>query len=90
MANSIRERRLRERSQVLREHRAEIDRLARQASADIENKYKEMYGENWREALSYENASNIEKRMYAEKLQASTMIEEHMLVLKSFGSSFGR
>lgn len=78
-----RERRLRERAQVLREHRATIDRLAKQAAMEVESKYKAQYGENWREALSYEQAANLERSILNEKNNLSAMIEEHILVLKS-------
>ena len=81
--NNERERRLRERSRVLKEQRAIIDRLARQASNQIEEKYKRMYGDNWKEALSSDQVAQIERMMMQEKLSSSTMAEQHMLHLKS-------
>lgn len=80
---SDRERRLRERSRVLREQRAAIDKLAQQASFQIEEKYKRMYGENWKQALSAEQVAEIERMMMEEKLASSSMAEQHMLLLKS-------
>lgn len=78
-----RERRLRERAQVLREHRATIDRLAKQAAMEVEAKYRAQYGENWRETLSYEQTASLERSILNEKNNLSAMIEEHILVLKS-------
>ena len=80
---SERERKLRERSRVLKEQRTAIERLARQASNQIEEKYKRMYGENWKQALSNEQVAVIERMMMEEKLTSSTMAEQHMLLLKS-------
>ena len=81
--NSERERRLRERSRVLREQRTAIDRLAQQASFQIEEKYKRIYGENWKQALSSDQVAEIERMMMAEKYASSNMAEQHMLLLKS-------
>mgnify|MGYP003307798053 CR=1 FL=1 len=78
-----RERKLRERAQILREHRATIDRLAKEAAMEVEAKYRAQYGDNWREALSYEQAYVLERNILNEKNNMSSMIEEHYLFLKS-------
>jgi hypothetical protein len=73
----------RERERVLREYRNSIDALAKKASAEVETKYANMYGQNWRTTLTTENASVIEESVRMEKIQAQARIEEVMFGLKN-------
>ena len=80
---SSRERRLREKTQILRECRGVINRLTNQAYNEIEKKYETMYGENWRQNLSVDRASVIEATILGEKNLANDRIEELIFGLKS-------
>lgn len=80
---AISEREYRERARILREHRAAIDALAKQASAEVEKKYANMYGPNWRQNLTSEQINYIETSVRTEKIQAQARIEEVMFGLKN-------
>lgn len=81
------ERTYRERERVLREHRNAIDALAKKASAEVEERYTKMYGENWRQDLSIEKTSVLEEALRMEKVQAQARIEEVIFGLRSTQSS---
>lgn len=81
------ERTYRERERVLREHRNAVEALAKQASAEVESRYKKIYGENWREDMSFEKASVIEESIRMEKVQAKERVEEIIFGLRSTQSS---
>ena len=81
--SNLRERRIRERQQIYRECSSSIDKLSLQAAQDIEKRYKEMYGENWRQALPYEASNRIEEIIKNEKMAAVSRIQEYFYSLKS-------
>lgn len=83
----LRERRIREREQIFRECGNRIESLSLQAAKDIEKKYKDMYGENWRQALPYESAVRLEENMRNEKMLAVARIQDYFYALKSNESS---
>ena len=57
------------------------------ASSEIEKKYAEIYGANWRENLSSEKVAQIEKIILEEKSTARKEIEERILSTKLHGRS---
>lgn len=85
--SSLRERRIREREQIYRECGSRIDQLSLEAARSIEEKYREMYGENWRNTLPLEKVSLVEESMRNEKLTAVANIQTYFYALKSNTSS---
>lgn len=85
--SSLRERRIREREQIYRECGSRIDQLSLQAAQDIEKRYKELYGENWRNALPLESVSIVEEKLRNEKMAAVANIQAYFYALKSNTSS---
>lgn len=85
--SSLRERRIREREQIYRECGSRIDQLSLQAAQEIESKYKELYGENWRNTLPLEKISLIEDNLKNEKMNAVASIQAYFYALKSSSSS---
>ena len=85
--SSLRERRIREREQIYRECGSRIDQLSLQAAQEIEAKYKELYGENWRNTLPSEKISLIEDSLKNEKMNAVANIQAYFYALKSSSSS---
>ena len=85
--SDLRERRIREREQIFRECGNRIENLSLQAAQDIEKKYKEMYGVNWRQALPYESAIKLEESIKNEKMLAVARIQDYFYALKSNTSS---
>ena len=85
--SSLRERRIREREQIYRECGSRIDQLSLEAARSIEDKYKEMYGENWRNALPLERVSYVEESLKNEKMTAVANIQAYFYALKSSESS---
>lgn len=85
--SSLRERRIREREQIYRECGSRIDQLSLQAAQDIEKRYKELYGENWRNSLPSEKISLIEESLKNEKMAAVSNIQAYFYALKSTSSS---
>lgn len=70
---------LQERSKILNGSRTRITLLSLESSAKIEKKYKEIYGENWRERLSAKEVNQIEEQINAEKRIALREIEDNTL-----------
>ena len=74
-------------SQLLNGSRTRITTLSLEASSEIEKKYEEIYGVNWRENLSSEKVTQIEKIIAEEKSNARKEIEERTLSIKLHGRS---
>lgn len=85
--SNLRERRIREREQIYREFGSLIDQLSLQAAQEIEKKYKELYGENWKNTLPLEQIYLIEDSLKNEKMNAVANIQEYFYALKSSSSS---
>ena len=64
--------------------------LSLKASQEIETKYVVIYGENWRENLSFEMVKQIEKIIAEEKRNARQEIEQRILSAKLQGRSLIR
>ena len=73
--------------QLLRGSRTRITELSLKASSEIEKKYAEIYGENWRDNLSSEKVEQIEEMIEIEKRNAREEIEERTLTTKLGGRS---
>lgn len=74
-------------SQLLRGSRTKITELSLKASAEIEKKYADIYGENWRENLSSKKVEQIEEMIEIEKRNAREEIKERTLTTKLGGRS---
>ena len=74
-------------SQLLRSSSTRITELSLKASSEIEKKYVEIYGENWRENLSSQKVLQIEELIQIEKRNARIEIEERILSTKLHGRS---
>ncbi len=85
--SSLRERRIREREQIYRECGSRIDQLSLEAARSIEDKYREMYGENWRNALPLDKVNLVEESLKNEKIAAVANIQTYFYALKSSESS---
>ena len=85
--SGLRERRIREREQIFRECGSRIESLSIEAAKDIEKKYREMYGENWRQSLPYESSCRLEESIKNEKMLAVARIQDYFIALKSNTSS---
>ena len=81
--SDLRERRIREREQIFKECSGRIDVLSLNASAEIEKKYREMYGDNWRRTLPYESSCMLEETIRNEKMVALARIRDCVYSLKS-------
>ena len=62
-------------SELLKGSISRITSLSFEASLEIEKKYAEIYGENWRERLSSKEVEQIEEIMAIEKRNAREEIE---------------
>lgn len=78
-----RARRLREKAQILREYSSAINQLTEASANNIEKKYEALYGENWRTTLPFDKVSMIEESIRIEKINAVSLIEEQVFMLKS-------
>lgn len=74
-------------NQLLAGSNTRITLLSLEASSEIEKKYAEIYGANWRENLSSEKVEQIEKIILEEKRTARKEIEERILSVKPHGRS---
>lgn len=74
--------------QLLRGSSSKITLLSLKKSGQIEKKYAERYGDNWRERLSPEKVRLIEEKIRIEKREASSQIEDSVLRARLCGRPF--
>ena len=74
-------------SELLKGSISRITSLSFEASLEIEKKYTEIYGENWRERLSSKEVEQIEEIIAIEKRNAREEIEGTTLRTKLGGRS---
>lgn len=77
-------------TQLLKGSSSRIALLSLQESVQIEKKYAEIYGENWRETLTSETVSQIEEKIRVEKRDALRQIEDRILKTKLCGRSLSK
>ena len=75
-------------SQLLRGSSSKIALLSLKKSGQIEKKYAEWYGDNWRERLLPEKVRLIEEKIRIEKRKASSQIEDSVLRARLCGRPF--
>lgn len=75
-------------SQLLRGSSSKITLLSLEKLDQIEKKYAEMYGDNWRERLSSEKVRLIEEKIRIENRVVSTQIEDSFLRARLCGRPF--
>ena len=68
--------------------RTRITLLSLQANQQIEAKYSELYGDDWRKRLSSKTVSKIEKTIQAEKRAAWEEIETRIANSKASGRTY--
>lgn len=75
-------------SQLLVGSRTHITLLSLEANRQIEAKYLELYGADWRKRLSPKAVSEIEKEIQSEKMVALEEIETKIANVKAHGRTY--